>query len=676
MKIGVYHTPEQFLKKATKLQHPVDSTDHLAPVTRDALMFNLRYPHELVKLERKKNLLFAKLLAVQNQDQETALHKSLPGHLQKVLDGKRILVWEQLLRKFEYDDMDVVRFMKEGVHLVGAHDTPSCYPEKIRAASLTKHDLEDTAVWRRKAIMGKRHESHDASHTAHLEETAAEEVSMGFVEGPFFSEAQVTSFFGHDRWMIVRRFVLVQGAEQKLRPIDDCLEAQLNRGFTSTSHLQLQDVDYIASLALKIATAVSEGQQRFGSGVWKGKCLDLSKAYKQMGIHPDDRHLAVIYFEAADGSPRFYVSNSLMFGSTAAVYSFNRVSRSIWWLFNKMLHIPCGVFYDDYPLFSPAELAEDADCCASALLDLIGWRHARTGPKGLPFDLKFQVLGCSLDLERVPQGEVVTENKPGRIERLKEYLDKLGKSGKMSLNEAQILHGLLRYSCGFFAGKHLYQVCSEVVQFMSASAVNKRSNVSSFCNYASEMLSSGKPRVVSATGEKRPVLIFTDGSWEGGKSGLGAVVLDSADGFAQILSGEVPQELIQLWCRQSGEQIICQIELFAMVVIRWQFQWLLANRRVIWFVDNEAARFSTIKGLSATATMQALVREFFRLETVCATFPWIERVPSYSNPSDGASRGSPEEMMHLLGISECKRFAPPAALISNLQQTSRSLRKG
>ena len=113
-----------------------------------------------------------------------------------------------------------------------------------------------------------------------------------------------------------------------------------------------------------------------------------------------------------------------------------------------------------------------------------------------------------------------------------------------------------------------------------------------------------------------------------------------------------------------------------MVVIRWQFQWLLANRRVIWFVDNEAARFSTIKGLSATATMQALVREFFRLETVCATFPWIERVPSYSNPSDGASRGSPEEMMHLLGISECKEFAPPAALISNLLQTSRSLKKG
>ena len=45
-------------------------------------------------------------------------------------------------------------------------------------------------------------------------------------------------------------------------------------------------------------------------------------------------------------------STTLMFGSTAAVYSFNRVSRRIWRLFDKMLLISCGVFYDDYPPFS------------------------------------------------------------------------------------------------------------------------------------------------------------------------------------------------------------------------------------------------------------------------------------------------------------------------------------
>ena len=103
-----------------------------------------------------------------------------------------------------------------------------------------------------------------------------------------------------------------------------------------------------------------------------------------MGVLPAHRYLSVIFFHDAGGKPRFYVSNSLMFGATAAVYSFNRVSRSLWFLFNRMLHIPCGVFYDDFPMFSPEELAGDADQAASELLDLLGWKYARTGPKESP----------------------------------------------------------------------------------------------------------------------------------------------------------------------------------------------------------------------------------------------------------------------------------------------------
>ena len=69
-------------------------------------------------------------------------------------------------------------------------------------------------------------------------------------------------------------------------------------------------------------------------------------------------------------------------------------------------------------MFSPEELATSADEAASELLDLLGWRHARTGPKGKPFESSFNVLGCSLSLDRVTSGEVVLENKQGRLERI------------------------------------------------------------------------------------------------------------------------------------------------------------------------------------------------------------------------------------------------------------------
>ena len=539
-KVGYYHTPKQFLSMAKQTLHPMDTTDHLEEPTQFALDCNLQYPPQLVQVERKKNLLQAKLLAAQTRQQEDALHASLPESLQKVLHDKKILVWQKLLEKYQYDDMAVVDFMLKGVPIVGCHDTPQCYPEKIKPASLTKEDLEASAVWRRRAALGRVRLPVDAEHVAHLEQTAEEELAAGFMEGPFETEDQVTTYFGHSRWAVVRRFVLVQGAEMKLRPIDDCLEAQLNQGFTSTSYLKLQDIDYIAGLALKVARAVAEGKQRHGSGQWCGKCLDLSKAYKQVGVLPEHRHLSVIFYTDLEGRPKFFVANSLMFGATAAVYAFNRISRSLWYLFNRMLLIPCGVFYDDFPLFSPQELAADADESASALLDLLGWRHARTGPKGLPFETKFQVLGCAIDLGSLTQGLVTLENKPGRLERLHEHLLKIKAAGTLSLHEAQVVHGLLRYACGFFAGKHLHQVCAEIMSLGMGSGKGRLSQLADFCDYACNMLRKSKPRTISAFGEKRPILLFTDGCWENKHAGLGAVMVDTATGEKRVFPG---------WCR-------------------------------------------------------------------------------------------------------------------------------
>ena len=124
-------------------------------------------------------------------------------------------------------------------------------------------------------------------------ETTEDEVSRGFVMGPFFTEAEVTKAVGTDRWSAIRRFVLVQSQQRKLRPIDDCREAQLNAGYTSTIRLELQDSDYLASMALSIASKLTDAAHRVD---WGGKCLDLAKAYKQLPIHPDHRRLAVIFF--------------------------------------------------------------------------------------------------------------------------------------------------------------------------------------------------------------------------------------------------------------------------------------------------------------------------------------------------------------------------------------------
>ena len=146
----------------------------------------------------------------------------------------------------------------------------------------------------------------------------------------------------------MRRFVIEQGS--KLRRIDDGLEAQLNSTYTSTIRLDLQDADYVVALTLELGKSHELD--------WWGKTLDLSKAYKQLPVLPEHRDLAVVFFKDSTGNSRYYIPNAL-FGSTAAVYAFNRVSGSLWFLINKFLKVPSAVYFDNYPMFSPKASAQE-----------------------------------------------------------------------------------------------------------------------------------------------------------------------------------------------------------------------------------------------------------------------------------------------------------------------------
>ncbi len=123
---------------------------------------------------------------------------------------------------------------------------------------------------------------------------------------------------------------------------------------------------------------------------------------------------------------------------------------------------------------------------------------------------------------------------------------------------------------------------------------------------------------------------------------MGAVTIDLPTNTSMVYSGEVPSLLKDSWVDQLGEHIICQLELNAMVALRWSQAEKLSGRRVIWWVDNEAARYALIKGQSLSQTMNVLVREFYDAESSHSSYGWIERVPSYSNVAGDPSHGRPE----------------------------------
>ena len=113
----------------------------------------------------------------------------------------------------------------------------------------------------------------------------------------------------------------------------------------------------------------------------------------------------------------------------------------------------------------------------------------------------------------------------------------------------------------------------------SVSATNRLRDLTDFCDYAAEALQGSRPRILSVFCEKRPVLVFTDGAWENQAAGIGAVLIDTATNMRWVLAGEVPQQLLDKWQPLVRDQLVCQVELYTMVVIRWMFKDFLNHQR-------------------------------------------------------------------------------------------------
>eukprot|EP00435_Cladocopium_sp_Y103_P044230 s2135_g12.t1 len=245
-----------------------------------------------------------------------------------------------------------------------------------------------------------------------------------------------------------------------------------------------------------------------------------------------------------------------MFGSTAAVFAFNRVSRSLWFLINKYLRVPSAVYFDDFPMFAPQASAPAADEVVSDFLDLLGWKHDRTGPKG---------------------GGLILKNKKGRVEKICQKVERIRVKGSLSLTDAQELHGLLNFATGYFAGRFLKYAYFKIFSLVSKDGY-KPPGLPQWCEDVLTLLKAAQPRLIALSIDTRTVVVFTDGSWESGVAGIGACLFDESHGTRLVIQDKVAGELLDLWKDLVGDHLICQVELYTMVLIRWEFQELLSQR--------------------------------------------------------------------------------------------------
>ena len=66
---------------------------------------------------------------------------------------------------------------------------------------------------------------------------------------------------------------------------------------------------------------------------------------------------------------------------------------------------------------------------------------------------------------------------------------------------------------------------------------------------------------------------------------------------------------------------------------------------MIFYIDNNVALDSFIRGTSNSGLARELIRSFERSESVDPARSWFTRDPSPSNPADGPSRGEVSDLL-------------------------------
>ena len=117
--VGVPKDPEVFLRDAVNAGHPRDMLAR-APNTVVKLLEDLVNKPLHCRLEKRAGF-FKKWLkrSLELKEEEAKLHDQLPAHLKRLLVGKRLLLWKEILIELHYPDVEVVDDIVKGFPITG-----------------------------------------------------------------------------------------------------------------------------------------------------------------------------------------------------------------------------------------------------------------------------------------------------------------------------------------------------------------------------------------------------------------------------------------------------------------------------------------------------------------------------------------------------------------------------
>jgi len=427
LQFGVPREPADFLREAVEKGHPRDIIAQVPPLVRPALE-SLINGNLAERFQLRANFMKRWLRrSLELREEEKSLHDGLPDHLKKILAGKRLLLWKEILLDLGYPDASVVDDMISGFALTGWAPTTGIFRSDVRKPSLSVKQLVNMSPGLNASVLDSILRTEPGEHDQFVWDETLSEVDKGWLGE---SDASGECF-------IARRFPVPQ--KSKIRLVDDFSIAGVNAAFGLREKLRVQAVDELCAYLASMLDDAASGDLP----VLVGRTYDLRSAYKQFGTDPWHAERLRIAVKKPAGGYGVFRALALPFGASGSVVHFLRISASLTFIGVAALLLVWTSFFDDFTCLCCSEEERNVSFYIESLFRLLGVDFADSGDKAVPFAPRFKTLGILFDVSGLQGGTFTLEHTEGRRNELSETLQSLIERRNATPKELERLHGRL-----------------------------------------------------------------------------------------------------------------------------------------------------------------------------------------------------------------------------------------
>ena len=439
---------------------------------------------------------------------------------------------------------------------------------------------------------------------------------------------------GHNAWTSEEEtlFVIAVGfaADATVMIMEECIKM----------HLPQESSEWTTEQLL----AAMPGWAQCGLG-----CDDMKDAFRQSPVAPEHQGFNVVaFFAPSRGTWLFSEVYGLVYGMRSSVLHFNRFPALAAATARRMGGSATGSYVDDFSTMDFLAARGSGQKFANVVIRVMG---GELGPeKHKPSRSQQVMLGVNVRMDAMQEsGTIHFEPREETVHKITEAAKDLLHKGTCTPAEAAKLRGTASWAAGNTFGRvaRLGMRALKSRQYQKENTVELDEQLRMGLRFLVETLPALGPRSTRIVGPTpRPTVIYSDASWPENMTAEEAVSAGEPPrlGWVIFTPGEKPKGFSMELGKEFTSILfprktqILAAEAVAVLTALVLTPELLEGKELVWFVDNEAALSSLIRGTSRAEDVGhiAACAQLAMMERSCAA--WFEWIDSASNPSDGLSR--------------------------------------